>query len=104
LAKFESGTVALINVGWFSQEYALKIDLLGSVKNYYAQHSPSNPIITAVQMLATGRSKFFQPHLDELQYFADCIVNDEFPSLSGEDGLKDLEAISLAYRNQINLA
>jgi predicted dehydrogenase len=103
IAKFNSGTIAAINVGWFSQAYTLKLDFLGSVKSVSVQQSPSNPIITGVQMLATGRSKFFQPHLDELQYFADCIVNNEFPSLSGDDGLKDLEAIELAYKNQINL-
>jgi predicted dehydrogenase len=103
VAKFDSGTIAAINVGWFSQAYTLRLDFLGSVKSVSVQQPPSNPILTAVQMLATGRSKFFQPHLDELQYFVDCIVNDEIPALSGDDGLKDLEAIELAYKNQINL-
>lgn len=103
LAKFDSGTVALINVGWFSQGYALKLDFFGSAKNVSAQHSPSNPLVTAVQMLATGTSKFYQAHLDELRYFVDCIINDLLPSSSGQDGLKDMEAISLAYKNQISL-
>jgi predicted dehydrogenase len=100
LAKFDSGTVAVINVGWFSQEYTLRIDLLGTVKSISVQHSPSNKLLTAVQMLATGRSKFYQSHFDELQYFASCLINDLSPSPSGQDGLKDLEAISLAYKNQ----
>ena len=103
IAKFDSGTVAAINVGWFSQEYFLKLDFLGSVKNASAEHSPSNPILTALQMLATGRSKFYQPHFDELQHFLTCVINDVPPSPSGQDGLKDLEAISLAYKNQISL-
>jgi len=103
LAKFESGTVALINVGWFSQEYSLKLDFFGSAKNVFSKHAQSNLLITAIQMLATGKSKFFQAHRDELRYFIDCIVNDLPPASSGEDGLKDLEAISLAYKNQIFL-
>ena len=103
LAKFSSGTVATINVGWYSQEYTLKIDFLGSVKSASVQHSPSKKLLTAIQMLATGRSKFYQPHLDELQYFLSCLVNDLSPSPSGLDGLKDLEAISQAYKNQIVL-
>jgi predicted dehydrogenase len=103
LAKFDSGTVAVINVGWFSQGYTLKIDFLGSVATASVQHSPSNKLLTAIQMLATGRSKFYQPHLDELQYFLNCIINDFSPSPSGQDGLKDLEAISQAYKNQICL-
>ena len=101
LAKFESGTVAAINVGWFSQEYALKIDLHGTVKNLSLQRMPSNPLVTAVQMFSTGSSKFHQPHVDELKYFLNCLNNDRNPSPSGLDGLRDLEAISLAYKNEI---
>lgn len=103
LAKFQSGTRAVINVGWFSQGYNLKIDLYGSLKTATAQHTPSNPILTVAQMLTTGTSKFYQPHFTELQYFTDCLNHDLSPSPSGEDGLKDLEAIAQAYKNQIRL-
>ena len=103
LARFQSSTLATICVGWFTQGYHLKIDLYGSVKTTTAQHLPSNPILTAAQMLTTGVSKFYQPHFAELQHFVNCLMNDLPPSPSGEDGLKDLEAISLAYKNQITL-
>lgn len=104
IAKFDSNTVSAINVGWFSQSYTLKIDFFGSVKRESVEHSSPNPIITAFQMLTTGKSKFFKPHLDEIQYFADCIIKDVPPSSSsGEDGLKDIEAITQAYKNQISL-
>ena len=103
LAKFGSGTVGLINVGWFSQEYSLRLDFFGSAKNVNIKHSPSNQLAAAVQMLITGKSKFFQAYVDELRHFIDCIINDLSPASSGKDGLKDLEAISLAYKNQISL-
>lgn len=103
LAKFESGTVALINVGWFSQQYALKLDFFGSVMNISVKNSPPNPLIGAVQMLATGKSKFYQTYLDELQHFLDCVINDLPPSSSGLDGLRDMEAIELAYKNTLSL-
>jgi len=103
LAKFGSGTVGLINVGWFSQQYSLKLDFFGSAKNVNIKHSPSNQLAAAVQMLITGKSKFFQAYVDELRHFIDCIINDLSPASSGKDGLKDLEAISLAYKNQISL-
>jgi predicted dehydrogenase len=103
LAKFESGTTGLINVGWFSQEYLLRIDLLGSVKNVSATHMPPSQIGTAYQMLTKGISTFFMPHLAELQHFVDCVVGDKTPFSSGLDGLHDLEAISKAYKNTINL-
>ena len=103
LAKFNSGTVVSINVGWFSQSYTLKLGFLGSVKSASAQHAPSNPLIMAMQMLITGRSKFRQPHLDELKHFVHCLSDDVSPSSTGYDGLKDIEAIQMAYRNQISL-
>jgi predicted dehydrogenase len=103
LAKFESGTVALINVGWFSQEYSFRLDFFGSAKNVNTKHSPSSPLVAAAQMLTTGKSKFYQPYLYELQHFVDCVINDLPPASSGNDGLKDLEAINLAYKNQIFL-
>jgi predicted dehydrogenase len=104
LAKFSSGTVGVINVGWFSQQYALRLDLLGTVKNVSVDHMPPNQISTAMQMLTKGVTDFFQPHLDELQYFVDCVSKDEKPSPDGEDGLKDMEVISKAYKNIINLS
>jgi len=103
MTQFESGTVASISVGWFSQEYQLRVDLLGSVKHASVQHSPENRLVAATQMLATGTSEFHWPHFAELQYFVNCITHDSKPSPSGEDGLKDLEAISLAYRNSVDL-
>jgi len=102
LAKFTSGTRGMISVGWFSQEYQLKVELLGSVRHAKAQHLPPNPLFTAAQMLTTGNSKFYRPHFAELQHFVRCLIHDVSPSPSGEDALKDLEAISLAYKNEIN--
>jgi predicted dehydrogenase len=101
LARFQTGTIAVINAGWFSQGFLLRVDLFGSVKNITASHTTSNPILTVAQMLTTGTSNFTQPHLAELQYFVNCLTRDMPPSPSGEDGLKDLEAIAQAYKNEI---
>ncbi len=103
LARFDSGSVAVINVGWFSQEYTLRVDLLGSVKNISVVHMPSSTMSNAFRMLTKGISSFNQPLFDELQYFVDCLVKDKAPSPTGLDGLRDLEAISKAYKNQILL-
>ena len=103
LARFESGSVAVINVGWFSQEYLLRVDLLGSVRNVSVEHMPPSAVSTVYQMLTKGISSFNQPHFDELQYFVDCLVKDVAPSPTGLDGLRDLEAISKAYKNRIFL-
>jgi len=103
LAKFDSGTKAVITVGWFLQGYVLRTEFFGTVGHDLVEHRPGNILLTAAQMLITGKSEFLQPHLEELQYFINCLQNDSTPSPSGEDGLKDLEAITQAYKNQIRL-
>jgi len=103
LARFETGTIAVINAGWFSQDFLLRVDLFGSVKNATASHATSNPILTVAQILTTGTSHFYLPHLAELKHFVNCLIHDLPPSPSGEDGLKDLEAIVQAYQNEIRL-
>jgi hypothetical protein len=81
----------------------MQLKFLGSVKNEVTQNSPTHPLVTAVQMLTSGVSTFRKPHLDELEHFISCIINDLSPSPSGQDGLKDLEAICRAYDNPLTL-
>jgi|YelNatPaOPRAMG01_1025707.scaffolds.fasta_scaffold09568_1 predicted dehydrogenase len=103
IVKFNSGTTAVMNVGWYSQSYTLTLNLLGTVRSATIEHKPGSPILTAIQLLSTGNSKFYKPHMQELQHFLSCIIKDIPPSPSGEDGLKDLEVIEKAYKNQIVL-
>jgi len=103
LTKFQNDTTAIINVGWFLQGYQLKIELIGTVNHTTVQHKPSNPISTAIQMLTTGTSQFHHAHKAELQHFVESLIKDKTPTPTGEDGLKDLEAIEKAYKNQIHL-
>ena len=101
LAKFKSGTRAVMNVGWFLQGYQLKVEMYGTVGKAIREHKPGNAFKTAVQMFTRGYSDFHKPHFDELNYFADCLAHDVSPSPSGEEGLRDLEAISMAYDNEM---
>ncbi|MCL2358643.1 Gfo/Idh/MocA family oxidoreductase [Candidatus Bathycorpusculum sp.] len=103
LARFTSGTLAAINVGWYAQEYLLRLDVLGSVRNVSVGHMPPKTMPAAYQMLTHGISEFNQPHFDELQYFVNCLHTDQEPTPTGLDGLRDLEAITKAYRNKITL-
>ena len=102
-AKFESGTTAIISAGWFSQAFNLGVDCFGSVKHAFVKHRPGNRLVSATQMLTTGISDFHRPHFDELNYFANCLIKDASPSPSGQDGLRDLEAICEAYKNSRRL-
>jgi len=103
IANFTSGTTAIINVGWFSQKTASGVELFGTVAHASSYHSSPSKAITAIQLLLGKTPKFFTPYLKEVSHFVHCIKEDIQPSPSGEDALKDLEAISLAYKNQIRL-
>lgn len=103
IAKFASGPVAVVNVGWFSMERQLKVELLGTVEHASVRYVPPNRIVTAAQLLLTNFCKFYLPYFRELKHFVHCVRNDLQPSPSGNDALKDLETISLAYKNEIVL-
>jgi predicted dehydrogenase len=104
LAEFCEGTRAIINVGWFSRADQVKVELLGSVGHASAHRAHSNTFSTIVHRLMAGSSQFYYSQLCGLRYFVDCLIKDLSPVPSGQDGLKDLEAIDRAYRNEIHLA
>ena len=101
IAQFESGTTAVIDVGWFSQKPKVSIELYGTVGHAYGDHKSRGKIITAVQLILGMTPTFFIPYLNEVSYFIDCIKNDCQPSPNGEDALEDLKVITDAYSNQI---
>ena len=98
IAKFDSGTTAIINVGWFSQEAAIGIELFGSVSHDYYYQPSLNKVITAIQLILGRTPKFFIPYVKEISAFIKCIIEDKYPLTSGADALKDLEIIAQAYR------
>lgn len=102
LLNFESGTSAVVNVGWFSQSTALCVELFGTMTYAQANHSASNKVTTAIKLILGRTPKFFVPYLKELAHFVDYIngCNGE-NILSGENALSDLDVIAKAYKNQI---
>ena len=101
--KFKSGQMAIVNVGWFSQQTEIKVELLGTVAHASATHTAPSKIKTAIQLMTGRIPDFYIAYLRELSHFIQCLKQDLPPSPSAEDALKDLETISLAYKNQIRL-
>jgi len=102
LVNFESGTTTIINVGWFSQEAAIGIELHGTMDHAtFFQHS-QNKVTTAINLILGKTPKFFAPYKEELSHFVNCINNNSIPSPSGDDALKDLIAITNAYENSMS--
>jgi len=103
IIKFWSGQIAIVNAGWFSQKYEIRVDLHGTFGHASATQNPPSTIRTATQLLIGRPFDFYRHYLKELAYFVQCVRYDRTPLNTGEDALKDLEAISLAYNNKIAL-
>jgi myo-inositol 2-dehydrogenase / D-chiro-inositol 1-dehydrogenase len=98
--RFESGTSAVLNVGWFSQQYHQDVAVFGTVRHGVARSIIPKPIPAALQMISMGTTTFWRPHFAELEHFVNCVVSDEQPQPSALDGLKDLEVIQRGYENK----
>jgi myo-inositol 2-dehydrogenase/D-chiro-inositol 1-dehydrogenase len=103
MAKFASGEIATINVGWFSLDFQVRVEMFGTVKHAFAERRSPKKTMHAIQLITGKSSKFYLPHLWELEHFVYCVGNDIKPTPSGQDALKDLEAISKAYDDPIQL-
>jgi predicted dehydrogenase len=101
IAKFKSGTIATINVGWFSLKSILKVELFGTADHAIQYRKSPNLIFEALKQLVVGTSEFYQLFKSELEHFVNCLENYEDPSPSAEEGLADLKIIDQAYKNAI---
>jgi myo-inositol 2-dehydrogenase/D-chiro-inositol 1-dehydrogenase len=102
LLKFKAGPTATVNVGWFSKEARVSVELYGTVKHVAVVHSyPRTLAIIADDIRRKlGRiERSLERYYKELQHFVECLSSDTQPSPSGEEGLLDLKIISMAYKN-----
>jgi predicted dehydrogenase len=97
---YNGGPVATVKVGWFSKEIMQSVQVFGTAKNISVGISPSSTLRIVWKDL---KSKLgwhsCSPNFLELEYFVKCLLNDEQPEPSGEDGLRCLQVVSLAYEN-----
>lgn len=98
--KYKNGPIATVNVGWFSKETTVSLQLFGTSKHHKISLAPSN---TTEKVYRDIKSKFSTKNkksiYNELEYFVDCIAKNIQPVPSVDDGLKVLSAISMGYNN-----
>jgi len=102
--KFKRGQIAVISVGWFSQQTDIKLEVYGTAGHAVVSYNPPSKIATAIQLMLRRTPSFYISYLNEIQHFVDSIQKDQQPQPSGEDALRDLEAIEKAYKNAIKLS
>jgi len=97
--KFRNGPIASIRVGWFSKDFQINFKIYGSAKISSKNVMPTTFTIL-FNAIKTKIGKYdHDPFYQEIKYFTDCINSDIPPIPSGEDGLKDLEVISMMYND-----
>jgi predicted dehydrogenase len=96
---FRDGPIATVKVGWFSKHSMQSIQVCGTSKNIWARISPKSTMGTVWGDVARklGQHSHDANYL-ELEYFLKCLLNDEQPSPSEEEGLRCLQVISTAYK------
>jgi UDP-N-acetylglucosamine 3-dehydrogenase len=103
LLKFKTGQMVTVNVGWYSGQTQMQFDAHGTCGKATASLVTPSKIKTVSKLLLRKTPPYFVPFHRELERFVECITNDVQPAPSGEDGLKDLQAIELAYKNSIKM-
>ena len=99
--RFRTGTLGLVNFGWFSQTAEIKVEIFGTVGNECVRKEYNGTLPTKIIQILKGDVVNKSSGLyNELKYFVDCIRYDLNPYPSVQQGLRDLEIISLAYKNQ----
>jgi len=97
---FEGGPIATFNIGWFSRDFLLSVQICGTAKNLSIQVAP---LRTWERVGKDLKSKLGAPNCDpfylELEYFVKSLQRDENPKPSCEDGLICQKLIASAYKN-----
>ncbi len=104
LLKFKAGQVVVINVGWYSQQTKIQLDVHGTGGHSEIFQKQPSKIKTATQLLFRKTPDYYMPFRKEIQHFVESIGKDQQPEPTGEDGLKDLQIIERAYNNSIRMA
>lgn len=97
--KFKQGVSAIVNVGWFSQEIIMKIELCGTA-THVCKSIKSPTLLDYAKRIVRRQPLSAHPSFQkELQHFVDCVRSDTSPSPSAEEGLQTLKAISTVYKH-----
>jgi UDP-N-acetylglucosamine 3-dehydrogenase len=82
--KFEKGQIGIVNVGWFSPQSQVELEVYGTMGHADTAQRKPPKIIRAVQFLLKGTPSFSEPLLNEVQHFVNCVRSDQQPQPSGE--------------------
>jgi predicted dehydrogenase len=99
MMRFKDGPVATIKAGWFSKDSIQTIQIYGTARNVIAKIAPSGTIAHVWKDIEKKMGwRKHDPYYLELVNFLECLRKNEEPRPSGDEGLRDLRIISMAYK------
>ena len=101
LMKFKQGATATVNVGWYTQQRNIHIELCGTTQSISAGLPKETIFSRVITMLGIRPPLESVAFYNELNHFFQCVARDKDTLSSAADSLKDLEIISQAYRYQV---
>jgi len=110
ILRFKNGTIAMVNVGWFSEEMQVKIELYGTVAHRCTSYSPSASIefLKDTIMRKIHRKPIlpiaYEPYFKELQYFVNCVSTNTSPQPSGEEALRDMKTVFRIHKSRFQFS
>jgi len=103
ILKFKNGPIGIVKVGWFSKDFNLSIQVVGTAKNSSINFERSSLKLALNPIRAKIGDFNYDLSYKELKYFLECLQLNISPAPSGEEGLMDLRAISMLYKNSTNI-
>jgi myo-inositol 2-dehydrogenase/D-chiro-inositol 1-dehydrogenase len=123
LQSDDSMTKGIVNVGWYQKsifpQFNFRLIIHGSA-GYMSSDKlvPKNMYIYAIKegtknlfrkairkkIRPLSYTYFATAYYKELEHFFDCVIRDQDPSVSSEDGLRTIETIEEAYKISIESA
>ena len=103
MMKFESGACGIVN-SCFNAKYSEKILEVYGTEGTILSRGTIGPRTGVVSVYIDGREEIyefgeFNPYVAEIEHFADCIMRDEEPIISGEKCLGTMKAVFSAYES-----
>ncbi|HPX78544.1 MAG TPA: Gfo/Idh/MocA family oxidoreductase, partial [Methanobacterium sp.] len=98
MMKFESGTVGVLETNWLTPYKKRELEIIGVDGIISIDY-----IDQAVKLYGKNAQKINvthkEPLKEELNSFLSCIINDEEPKITGEDGIHALKVVLAAMKS-----
>jgi UDP-N-acetylglucosamine 3-dehydrogenase len=99
MLAFENGKTAFVEANWLTPYKTRNLMLTGSRAILNLNYISQEITIETAGQSTTPRHVWQEPLKQELKHFADCVLHNKQPSVTGGDGLKALQIAEAAFKS-----